>query len=117
MEFQANIAPRRKTRQDGEARNVGNEGMRMLYPDDDEAELREAIEQGRRHKIAAEVLKEFLDNRKEEIMREFEEKYLSDGTIYDKLAELRVMRKFMDMSAKMISIGEIAEERMKEIGG
>lgn len=42
VEFQANIAPRRKTRQDGEARNVGNEGMRMLYPDDDEAELREA---------------------------------------------------------------------------
>ena len=47
----------------------------------------------------------------------FEEKYLSDGTIYDKLAELRVMRKLMDMSAKMISLGEIAAERMKEIGG
>lgn len=117
MEFQANSTPRRKTRQNGETCNVGNEGMRTHYPDDDEAELREAIEQGRRHKIAAEVLKEFLDNRKEEIMREFEEKYLSDGTIYDKLAELRVMRKLMDMSAKMISIGEIAAERMKEIGG
>ena len=58
----------------------------------------------------AEVLKEFLDNRKEEIMRGFEEKYLSDGTIYDKLAELRVMHKLMDMSAKMISLGKIAAE-------
>ena len=96
---------------------MGDEGIVTNYPADDEAELREAIEQGRRHKIAAEVLKEFLYSRREEIIREFEGKCLEDGAVYDKLAELRVMRKYQDMSAKMIALGEIAEERISEIVG
>ena len=87
---------------------------RIIYSEDEDAELREAIEQGRRYRIAAEVFEEFLTNRKAEIVREFEEKYLDDGSVYDNLAELRVMRKYRDMSAKMISLGEIAEERMNE---
>ena len=36
-----------------------------------EAELREAVEKGRRYKIAGEVLKEFLDDRRDEIIRAF----------------------------------------------
>ncbi len=96
---------------------MASEDMTLGYPENDEAELREAIEQGRRHKIAAEVLKEFLDSRREEIIREFEGKCLEDGVVYDKLAELRVMRKYQDMSAKMIALGEIAEERISEIVG
>ena len=85
---------------------MGDEGVAYNL-EDEEAELRDA----------AEVFEEFLTNRKAEIIREFEEKYLDDGSVYDNLAELRVMRKYRDMSAKMISLGEIAEERMSERDG
>ena len=39
VELQADSAPRRETRQNGELCNVGTEEMRTHYPYDDEAEL------------------------------------------------------------------------------
>lgn len=84
----------------------------------EEAELREAIEAGRRHKIAAEVWSEFLDDRRFEILRLLEQNVCYSSEELQAFAtELRVIRKFQDMSDKMIALGEIAEERMNEIGG
>ena len=80
-------------------------------------ELREAIEQGRRNKIAGEVLNEFLSNRREDIIRDFETGVITGGNALDAISELRVMKKFKDMARKMVQLGEIAEERMNEIGG
>lgn len=80
-------------------------------------ELRQAIETGRKHKLAGEILSEFLANRRDEIVQDFETGAVTSRNAEDFLAELRVMKKFKNMCKKMISLGEIAEERMSEIGG
>lgn len=88
-----------------------------MYSGDGElSELRNAIEQGRRNKIAGEVLSEFLDNRREDIIRDFETGTITGGNALDAITELRVMKRFKDMARKMVQLGEIAEERMNEIG-
>lgn len=88
-----------------------------MYSGDGElSELRNAIEQGRRNKIAGEVLSEFLDNRREDIIRDFETGAITGGNALDAITELRVMKRFKDMARKMVQLGEIAEERMNEIG-
>lgn len=79
--------------------------------------MREAIEQGRRNKTAGEVLSDFLNNRREDIIRDFETGAITGGNALDAISELRVMKRFKDMTRKMIQLGEIAEERMNEIGG
>ena len=89
-----------------------------MYSGDGElSELREAIEQARRNKIAAEVLCEFLANRREDIIRDFETGAITGGNALDAISELRVMKRFKDMTKTMMQLGEIAEERMNEIGG
>ena len=89
-----------------------------MYSGDGElSELREAIEQGRRNKTAGEVLNDFLMNRREDIIRDFETGAVTGGNALDAISELRVMKKFRDVARKMIQLGEIAEERMNEIGG
>ncbi len=84
--------------------------------EEEESEIREAIEAGRRYKIAAEVWREFLANRREEIVRLFEADTVMSADIEASLAELRVMKKFRDMSWKMIDLGDLAERRLSEIG-
>ena len=74
-----------------------------------EAELHEAIEQGRRYRIAAEVFAEFLSNRKEEIIREFEAYGVNVSDKDGALIELRVMRRYRDVCARMIDMGKQAE--------
>ena len=76
-------------------------------------ELRKDAEAGRKARIAAEVLREFLDGRREEIVREFEEKYLDDGSIYDNLADLRSIGKFRRKCEYLRQQGEIAEEALR----
>ena len=92
------------------------EQITMYSGDGELSELRNAIEQGRRNKIAGEVLSEFLDNRREDIIRDFETGVITGGNALDAISELRVMKKFKDMAENMIQLGEIAEERMNEIG-
>ena len=89
---------------------IREEKRRLL--EERQEELRQEAEQGRRAKIAGEVLKEFLDERREKIIREFEEKYLDNGSIYDNLADLRSIRKFREKCNALIQEGEIAEERL-----
>ena len=91
------------------------EGIRTLEyrAEDREAELRKDAEAGRKARIAAEVLREFLDDRREEIVREFEEKYLDDGSIYDNLADLRSIAKFRRKCEYLRQQGEIAEEALR----
>lgn len=78
----------------------------------DEEELREAVEKGRKCKIAAEVWREFLDDRREEIIKSFENGFCND----EMLAELRVMNKFRSLCEAMIAMGKIAEEDLREYG-
>ena len=93
-------------------------GQTTMYGGDGElSELRQAIEKGRKQKIAAEVLSEFLNNRREDIIRDFETGAITGGNALDAISELRVMKRFKDMAKNMIQLGEIAEERMNEIGG
>ena len=80
-----------------------------------EAALREAVERGRRFKIAGEVLKEFLDDRREEIISGFENgNYPED--ISEPLSELRVMNRFRQLSQTQIDIGELAEKELMNYG-
>lgn len=85
---------------------------------DETEELLKAIEDGRRHKISAEVFCEFLDSRKDEILRLMEGGCYNshDAELDNWLAELRVMKRFKDICNKMIALGNIAEERMNKIG-
>ena len=88
-----------------------------MYAGDGELdELREAIEAGRKHKVAAEVFGDFLDGRRAEIVRALEDKPKAEDYVINALAELRVMKQFRRVIENMIQLGEIAEERMNEIG-
>ncbi|MBR0258060.1 MAG: hypothetical protein IJQ58_10010 [Synergistaceae bacterium] len=81
-----------------------------------EAELRDAIEQGRRYRIAAEVFAEFLSDCKEEIIRGFEAYGTNVSDKDAKITELMVLRKFRDVSAKMMVLGEQAERELESNG-
>lgn len=84
---------------------------------EDEQELREAIEAGRRHKIAGEVLSEFLNQRREEIVRTLEDyDELEDVTLHCLNVELALMKKFRNVARRMIDLGEAAEARLAEDG-
>lgn len=88
--------------------------MEMIY--ERVENLREAVEAGRRCRIAAEVFAEFLSNRKGEIIREFEAYGTNASDKDGAITELRVMRSFRDVCAKMISLGEIAEGELARNG-
>lgn len=75
----------------------------------------QAIEDGRRHRIAAEVWNKVLDERRDDILRDFENGVLTVDNGRDATAELRIMKRFKDMAAKMIALGELAQERLNEI--
>ena len=89
-----------------------------MYSLDDVEGMREVVERGRRYKIAAEVWREFLNDRREEIISNFEVgNYGEDNDKFNEtLAELRIIKKFRDMSTAMINLGEIAEEDLREYG-
>lgn len=87
------------------------------YNEDDrrQDELREAIETGRRYKVAGEVLKEFLYDRREEIVRIFENRLYGDDVSME-LAELRIMKRFRNLCQTQIDLGELAEKELSEYG-
>lgn len=87
-----------------------------LYDKSREEELREAIEAGRRYKIAGEVWREFLTNRREEIIRDLEYghyKGMNEEMLNEELAELRILRKYQDVGNMMIDAGVLAEREMR----
>ncbi len=92
----------------------------LLFTENDdlekhEAALREAVEQGRRYKVAGEVLKEFLDDRRDEIIRGFENgEYPED--INEPLSELRIMSRFRQLCQTQIDIGDLAEKELAKYG-
>ena len=91
------------------------EGMRTLEyrPEDREAELRKNAELGRKARIAEEFFKEFLDIRREIIIRVLEtERYLQEE-LPNFLAELRVMTTFRKHCENLRQQGEIAEEELR----
>ena len=88
----------------------------MEYKADEETELREAVEKGRRAKIAYEVLHEFLNGRRESIIHKFETSDLTDDNVRWLIAALQVMHEFRNILKRDINFGEYAEERMNEIG-
>ena len=83
---------------------------------EEEEELRKAIQDARRYEIVNEGLGSFLSKRREEIIKNFEEDNYCEADIIKKLAELRVLREFKDFCKTKIEAGEIAKERMQEIG-
>lgn len=86
--------------------------LHTLEYNPDEEELREAVEKGRKYKIAAEVWRNFLDERREEITKDFEDGHYDESMV----AELRVMKRFRNLCEAMITVGEIAEEDLREYG-
>ena len=59
---------------------------------------------------------ELSELRREDIIRDFETGAITGGNALDAISELRVMKRFKDMTKTMMQLGEIAEERMNEIG-
>lgn len=89
----------------------------MEYKAEEEAELREAIEKGRKAKIAYEALCRFLDDRRERIINDLETIDPSEMIkIRTRVESLQIMRMFCEAVRRDIDFGEIAEERMKESG-
>ena len=82
----------------------------------DREELMQDAETGRRCKIAMEVLKGFLTERKNDIISILEnERYTyecEENILRDSLAELRVMRGIQIAAEDYIQRGEIAEEEL-----
>lgn len=78
----------------------------------DREELMKDAETGRRYKIAMEVWREFLDNQRENLIKEVEGKELSDEQLRDAASKLRVMNVFRNVSYRNIQLGKIAEEEL-----
>ena len=94
---------RRQTIETGEAND-----MEMT----DKEELMHDAETGRRYKIAGEVLKEFLEGRKNELIRKLESSPYGDEDLRQFSTELQVIRAFRDCADAFIQRGEIAEEEL-----
>ena len=78
----------------------------------DKEELRQDAETGRRYKIAMEVLREFMDDQREGLIKDIEDNDLSDVQLRDAASKLRVMKVFRNVSDMNIQRGEIAEEEL-----
>ena len=78
----------------------------------DREELMQDAETGRRYKIAMEVLREFMDDQRECLIKDMEDKDLSDVQLRDAASKLRVMKEFRNVSDMNIQRGEIAEEEL-----
>lgn len=81
-------------------------------------ELREAAERGRQYKIAGAVFSSFLDERREEIVKELEGETFNRNVdmLRDYVSELKVMRKFRDVCRMQIDLGELAEKELDDYG-
>ncbi len=89
-----------------------------MRTEEEERELREAAEQGRRYGIAADVLKNFLDGRREEIVQALETgNYENDGQLINMLVELGVIKRFKDLCRMHKDLGEIAEKELSKRDG
>ena len=91
------------------------EGIRTLEyrPEDRESELRHDAELGRKARIAGEFLREYLDKRREQIVRKMEENPMCDYDLQDKAIELRLIKRFHYVCDSLIQRGEIAEEELR----
>ena len=95
------------------------EGMRTLEyrPEDREAELRNDAELGRKARIGADVLREYLDKRRNDIVLLLENDFYFFAkdieVLRDALAELRVMKSFREHCEYLKQQGEIAEEELR----
>ena len=94
------------------------EGMRTLEyrPEDREAELRKDAEIGRKAKIAIDELKEFMTARRESLTQRLENEELSSEAVMEVIAELRVLKRLLNVKKADIYYGEIAEKEMSENG-
>ena len=95
------------------------EGIRTLEyrPEDREAGLREEAERGRKAQIALEVMNDILNERKMQIVSMLETiLFDSDLSMYEHLAELRVIRSLRCKLEDYITIGEWAEEELTKNG-
>ena len=88
----------------------------VIRPEEEMQELREQSEEGRKYKIAIEVFSDFLDNRQNQIINEFGTKYCDEATVFDYLAELRVIKQFKNFSKTQVDLGEIAERELSKYG-
>lgn len=75
--------------------------------------LRKDAELGRKAKIAADFLREYLDTRRENIVREMEEEEMDDHDLRISAIELRVIKGFYYVCEHLIQRGEIAEEELR----
>lgn len=78
-------------------------------------ELRKDAELGRKAKIAEEFFKEFLDDRRENLIKTLEYTIYTgrESGLVDTLAELRVIKMFRSNCDYLIQRGEIAEEELR----
>ena len=79
-------------------------------------ELRKDAEQGRRAKIAIDELKEFMTARRESLTKRLENEELSSEAVREVIAELRVLKRFLNVKKTDVYYGEIAEKEMSENG-
>ena len=80
---------------------------------DDEQELREKAEIGRRHKIAKEVFSEFLDKARKRLIEKLETNALENNDVLRMcVLELSMLRQYSDYMKYIIQQGEMAEERL-----
>lgn len=79
-------------------------------------ELRSFSERGDKYRVAGEVLKEFIDSRREEIIFDMEHcTSLDEATVNEYLFEMRLMAAFRERISNFVRMGAIAEREIEEI--
>ena len=77
--------------------------------------LRSLIERGDKYSIAGEVLKEFLDGRREEIIFEMEHcTSLDNDTLHEYLYEMRLIAAFRERISNYVRMGARAEREAEK---
>lgn len=79
-------------------------------------EIRGMIERGRRYRIAGEVLNEFLEDRKQKLIRKMEEYSYADEDLRQFSTEFQMIRAYRDCANQFIQRGEIAEKELSRNG-
>ena len=88
-----------------------------MLTEQEQEDLREIIDKGRRAKIVFDFITEYLINERARVMRSLEiDTYTKSDELLEPVIYLRLMRRFENSIKTQIDAGDLAEKELREDG-
>mgnify|MGYP006988849881 CR=1 FL=1 len=88
-----------------------------MLTEQEQEDLREIVDKGRRAKIVFDFITEYLINERARVMRSLEiDTYTKSDELLEPVIYLRLMRRFENSIKTQIDAGDLAEKELREDG-